>query len=264
MNKTLFLLILGLITGLASKSQIIPEYQYAGSATMTHLAISGDKYYLMDYYGNQCKIYNTDHTIWKTIDLMVPDGMYLYDIRYVTEQLFDTDNLVELVYIYYQYDTTLYYFTYYTRVIREDGSELLSIPGCNYVEVKATSTGSFKLLAYIYDYSVLPFTLLTGVYGLPGSLSSNGNFSEEINAGAGLPFPNPADAMVTIPVLMSGSERAGELILLNQAGQSIQRYRLQPGSSHIQIRTVDFQPGLYVYQVLVPGQAPSGGSFVIR
>jgi hypothetical protein len=110
--------------------QITLESTYNHSGTFTNLAQSGYKFYVMDVVANQCRIYNVNHTIWKTINLPVPTDNYLYDIRYISENLFTTDNSLCLAYIYYSYNTTNQYYTYTTKVIRENGTELLSIPGC--------------------------------------------------------------------------------------------------------------------------------------
>jgi hypothetical protein len=264
MKKGMILLALAMMLGTATKAQITLETLYPGSATMTHLAVSGDKYFMMNYYGLQCEIYNLDHTLWKTIDLDVPTDMYLYDIKYVTENLFDLDNLVELAYIYYHYDTTLLFYTYYTRIIKENGSELLSIPGCSYIEVKETTAKKAKLFAYIYDYSVIPYTMETGVYGLPGSLLTTPDNSEMPSADAGSPFPNPAENMVIIPYLMPESSNGGTLVLMNQSGQILQEYRLNPGTSQIQIRTDAYPTGLVFYKIVIPRHPVANGKIMIR
>lgn len=86
-------------------AQISPEYTYNYSAAYTNLRYSGDKLFIMDVPENQCRIYNMDHSLWKTINLSVPANHYLYDIRYVSEGLFTDDERLSLAYIYYSYDT---------------------------------------------------------------------------------------------------------------------------------------------------------------
>ena len=116
MKKNLLLLAMLMITFMA-QTQIVKENDYTGSTNLVKLAISGEKYYTMDWSNNQCRLYNIDHSLWKTINLAVPSGMYLYDIRHVSETLFNLDTKVELAYTYYAYDTALYYYTYATRII---------------------------------------------------------------------------------------------------------------------------------------------------
>ena len=115
MKKSILLLVF-LVTMMTSNAQISLEKTYNASTGITQLAISGYKYFLMDVVNNQCRVYNMDHSLWKTINLSVPSGMYLYDIKFVSETLFNSDSKVELAYIYYYYDATLLFYTYFTKV----------------------------------------------------------------------------------------------------------------------------------------------------
>lgn len=150
-------------------SQIVLESTYPHSGTYTKLANSGYKFFVMDVGANQCRIYN-NHTLWKTINLSVPSNHYLYDIKFVTENLFTTDNSLCLVYIYYNYNSAGQYYTYTAKVIKENGTELLTIPGCQYFYVQTIPDGGAKMVAYSYNYSVSPVTIQTHVSDLPGHL----------------------------------------------------------------------------------------------
>lgn len=151
-------------------SQITLESTYTHSGTYTRLANSGYKFFVMDVGANQCRIFNSNHTPWKTISLQVPANHYLYDIKFVTENLFTTDNSLCLVYIYYNYNTTGQYYTYTAKVIKENGTELLTIPGCQHFYVHTISGGGAKMVAYAYNYAVSPYTIQTHVSDLPGHL----------------------------------------------------------------------------------------------
>ncbi len=84
----------------------------------------------MDDWANQCRIYNTDHSLWKTINLLVPPGQYLYDIKYVSEGLFTSDDALSLLYIYYEYDEINQYSTYTVAVVTENGDASPYNPWC--------------------------------------------------------------------------------------------------------------------------------------
>jgi hypothetical protein len=126
----------------------------------------------MDVGANQCRIYNTDHTLWKTINLAVPAGNYLYDIKFVSENLFTLDNSLCLAYVYYYYNELNQYYTFQARVIKETGEELISIPGCQYLYLHKLEEPGSKLLAYSYNYSVSPYTIQTHAFSLPGYLTT--------------------------------------------------------------------------------------------
>ncbi len=257
----ILLLTLTLLTG-SLKSQITLEQDYPASATLTELAVSGYKYYLMDVMNNECRIYSTDHSIWKIISLNMPSGMYLYDIRFVSEKLFNNDDKVELAYIYYSYDTSLYYYTYYARVIDETGAELLDLPGCAFLEVKSSGNEGYKMLAYVYDYSIVNWTVNTLVYSLPGSLPVSA-VDSEIDAFHSRPFPNPAGATVTIPCQLPEGMDTGEISLMNSSGLLIRKYEVDRTFGSLLIHTGELTAGIYIYTVTCDKTLLSSGKIIV-
>jgi hypothetical protein len=247
MKKLVFSFLM-LILAHSSMSQIMLEHTYPSSATLTQLSNSGYKYYAMDVLTNQCKIYNLDHSLWKTISLTIPAGLYLYDIKFVSETLFNTDSKVELAYIYYSYDTTYYYYTYYTRVINENGFELLPIPGAGFLDLKTTTSNGTKLLAYVYNYSIYPSTVNTLVYSLPGVLPTGG-ITEQPVVEEGLPFPNPARDIVTIPCNLPDGVNQASILLMNSAGKLVRTFTVDRTFDSVQIPTHELPRGLYIYQI---------------
>lgn len=241
----LFVLMTIMVT---SRAQIYLENPYTASTGLTNLAVSGYKYFMMDVTNKQCVLYNIDHSVWKTINLSVPDGMYLYDINNVSETLFNTDDKVELAYIYYAYDSALLYYTYYTRVVSEDGTELLSIPGCSYLQVKSSGSSGTKLLAYVYDYSIVNWTINTLVYSIPGHLPIGG-VPETGGVYLNDAFPNPSSSMVTIPYQLPESVNNAEIRLLSASGKVMKRYRVDSNFHELVIQTADLPKGAYVYQL---------------
>ena len=259
--KRPILLLAFLVLMTISNAQITLEHNYPASATLTQLGISGYKYYLMDITNSQCLIYNTDHSLWKTIALTVPDSMYLYNIQYVTDTLFNKDSKVELAYTYYYYDKTLFYLTYYTRVIDEDGIELLAIPGCNFVDVIASGSNGTKLLAYVYDYSLVLYTVNTLVYSLPGSLPPGGVRTEGMgflkNA-----YPNPASSMVSIPYQLPDGINNAQIVLINGSGQILRSYRVDRTFHDLLIPTGDLPKGILLYQLKTYKGIVGSGKFI--
>ena len=261
--KNLLLMLFLLLLPLTFKAQISLENDYPASATLTEFDGSVYKFYVMDVANNACNIYNTDHSLWKTVSLSVPQGMYLYDIRYVSDKLFDTDNSVELAYIYYYYDTTLYYYTYYARVIDETGLELLSIPGCAYVDVRSAGADGYKLLAYVYNYSIVNWTVNTRVYSLPGTLPVSA-IDPEGETAIRLPYPNPAGETVTIPYDLPGGINSAEINLLNSNGQAVRTYRVDRNFHDLHVNTGELPPGVYIYQVTSGSGILNSGKIVVR
>jgi hypothetical protein len=169
MNKIVNTLVFCLLV-VSGYGQIIHEQTYDHSGTYTRLTNSGVKIFVMDVGLNQCRIYNPDHSLWKTINLNMPPDHYLYDIQYVSENLFATDNSLYLAYIYYNYNTIGQYYTFTASITKEDGTELINISGCQYLFVHSLEEEGARLLAYSFDYSVFPYTVQTHAYHLPGNI----------------------------------------------------------------------------------------------
>lgn len=261
MKKTILSFILLLIAW-AGHAQITFENNYPGSTTLTRLSISGDKYFMMDWTNNKCNIYNTDHTLWKTIDLTIPSGWYLYDIRYVSETLFNLDSKVELVYTYYNYNTTQQYYTYATKVINEEGSVLLTVQGGGYSEVMSTVAGSLKFLVYVYDYSVSPYTVNTQVFSIPGQLVSDGSpRSNPVNQEA---FPNPARSVVNIPCPMAEGTLTAMITLTDLNGKAVRTRPADRSGSLFRIDASGLPHGWYHYQVHSNGQILTAGKIILE
>jgi len=238
------------ITAFNSEGQINYEHTYTGvSAAYIHLPLAGYKYYVMDVANCQCRMYNNDHSLWKTINLSIPSGYYLCDIQFVTEDLFNTDNTIEMLYVSYNYNTTLKYYTYDTRIVNEYGTILLSMPYAGYSYIYPAETGS-KLFMWIYDFSVFPEKVNTMVYSIPGKLNSivTGS-SSELKSSLRSAYPNPATNEVTIPYYLPSNVKQAELKLYSMNGMLVKSFTVDHTFNTVQVKTGDLPAGLYVYRI---------------
>jgi hypothetical protein len=243
-------------------AQINLEQTYNNSGTFTHLSNSGDKFFIMDVANSRCIINNTDHTTWRTINLPVPTNNYLYDIKYLSENLFTTDNGLCLAYVYYQYDEVNQYYTFNAKIIRENGTVLATIPGCQYLNVYNTATEGSKLVAYSYDYSIVLYTTTTRVYSLPGTLTSTseqGDFSFKAMPA----FPNPASTEITIPYSLPSATNTARLTLTNAAGQVVKETRLNANEHQCKLDIQGIPAGIYLYTIDA-GENSRTGKIVVR
>jgi len=246
-KTTLFVL---LLLPFMAFTQINLEADYGHSGAYTHLANSGYKFFVMDVTASQCKIYNTDHTIWKTIDLAVPSGQYLYDIKYVSENLFTDDNTLSLCYIYYFYDEVYQYYTYTLKIIKEDGTVLRTIEGAQYVNVVDLGDDGTKMLVYVYDYSFYIYTIATLVYDLPGQLVSSGaGIGNNFEAFSQNAFPNPAADYTIIPYTLPENSTTAILNLNDANGQLIKSFNVDNNFKDLKINTHQLPKGIYFYHI---------------
>ena len=239
-----------MLAGLGVLAQPEFDHTFSESANICQLESLGEVYYSMDVMNKQCLIYNIDHSLLKAIPLPTPEGYYLADIQYLSETLFNSDNLLELVYIYSKYVPTdlSYYYTFETRLINENGSILLTLPGVGYTQVNETAGHGKKFLAYEYNYSVIPYLTYTHVYSLPeqATRSVSPSVTGFIPGNA---YPNPAGHQVTIPVHLPEDIPSGTLELFDTHGHRILSLPVSGSSMNVVMPTTRLSPGTYFYQV---------------
>ncbi len=250
MKQIAFILIFLVAVANGLKSQIIPEHTYTGvSAAYVNLPVAGYKYYVMDVPNSQCKLYNNDHTLWKTINLSIPANYYLCDIQFVSENLFNTDNSIELLYVSCIYNSSLAYYTYDTRIASESGTILQTIPGGGYSLIYPAQTGS-KLLVWEYDFSVFPEKVNTKVYSIPGQTATSINdFPAGKRFSLRNAFPNPTSNTVTIPYNLPFNVNQAELKVYNVSGNLVKLYVVDHTFDNIVVQTNDLADGMYFYRI---------------
>lgn len=247
MKKYVLLISAFFIITLSVKSQIIKEKDYSGSVLFAYL--EGDYYYSVDYINNECSLFGKDYALSQTISLNPPADLFLYEVAFVSSSIFNTDELMEMLVVYYNYmptsDTSGYYY-YTTQVVSENGSVLLDIPGAAYSDIIKYNDGSLKLMVYLYDFNLSQYATNTLVYSLPGNLSSTGSEVSEITLEE--PYPNPTNNIVNIPFHIENDNNA-ELILMDIPGRRVNRFTLDSNAESIMINTSQLNPGQYIYYI---------------
>lgn len=231
-----------------TNAQLTLEKTYSGvSAGVAQTETYGSKYYVMDVSSAQCKIYNLDHSLWKTITLSVPSNYYLYDIQYVTDHLFNSDNSIELLYVCYNYNSTGQYYTYETRVVTETGAQLLALPGAGYNWITDVAGAGTKLFSYIYDYSVSPYTVTTKVYAIPGNLPSVVNENlKNVDAKA---WPNPVSGSLNIEFDLPKDVPSANLIIRNLSGQVVRSFHVDGYFGNLMVDASGLASGTYFWSL---------------
>lgn len=246
-------------------AQPVFENTYSESANICYLESKGQVYFSMDVINKQCHIYNMDHSLYKSISLPTPEGYYLADIQYVSENLFNNDQLVELVYIYSKYVPTTgsYYYTFETKLINENGNVLETFPGAGLTSVIETIENGKKFLVYEYNYAVIPYRTYTHVYSLPESASKSADFFDRSSVLAN-PYPNPAKHQVHIPVELPGNIFSAQLVLYNLNGQKILSYPVSDADEHILLPARQLDAGTYLYSIQSAGWNSESKKLVVQ
>lgn len=242
MRTTIITFVL-ILFGLTLHGQVQLEHTYNFSGTLTEIDEGEFKYFVMDVSLKQCRLYNEDHTLYKSIDLVIPTDYYLYDIKFVSRSTFNSDDYIELLYIYYKYEvinnTGVYY--YGMKVVNELGNQLMSLPNGAFAELKKGS-GETKLLAYQYIWYDYYYLVYTNIYALGGSTKSA--FTES-TAGLKL-FPNPVTDLLNVkpdPVMVNSG---GQIVINDISGRQILSQPLLPGMETQQINIQKMEPGTYI------------------
>lgn len=167
--KTTTLLIFTLCF-LTSFGQIILENTYTdGFVNRVLLENSGEKYYLLDKATKQVKLYNANHTLWKTISLVTNPNPLDLTLHHLSESKINADNLIEIAYTYYtEIDSEI---IYTSKIINENGTVLLSVANASSIELSEISGISNKIIALIDDINSS-----SHVYSIP-SLSLENTYS---------------------------------------------------------------------------------------
>ncbi len=246
--------------------QITLQKTYNYSTTVVKLETLGYKYYLMDVPANQVRIYNMDHSLFKTINCTVPNGYYLADVKYVSQNLFNTDAQVELVYTYYKYVSTSssYYYIYGAKVITDNGTVLQPIDNAQYIYVNKTGDAEYKLFAYCFDYSVFPEKVWTNIYsisGIPVISASISDKQQDILLNA---LPNPATEVIRLEYELPVNVKSASLNVYDTNGRKIKNFLIDSHSDHIAMNVNDLAAGTYLYNIEYDNQRTISKKIVVQ
>ena len=248
----------------ALNAQVSLDYTYNYSATVVEFETLGYKYYLMDVPNAQCRIYNTDHSLYKSINCPVPSGCYLFDVKFLSESLFDTDSGIELLYSWYKYNSTSDYYKYDSKIMNEDGSQIVLIDGALYNYINKTGEETYKLFSYCYDFSVFPEVVWTNIYSLPGTPAVNAvtfDNSSKLDLNA---FPNPASSTLKINYSLPENVRKGVLRLFDNSGSSVNEFVIDHFSDHLDLDVSQLASGVYFYYVEFEGTRSPSQKLVVQ
>ncbi|MBS1648000.1 MAG: T9SS type A sorting domain-containing protein [Bacteroidetes bacterium] len=170
----------------------------------------------------------------------------------MSQKLFDTDTLIEFMYVYGDISNN-----HYTRIYKENGTLLFSdmaAPTINLTTpeqqypIYNTPNGTKMILSYSNGQAK--------VFSLGGTLSAGIAQKSHVFAGSlGNAYPNPVSATTTIPYTLPPDANEGEVVLYNTEGTEVKRFRVDNTFANLQISTNDVPAGTYYYQLLVSGNA---------
>lgn len=254
----LILFLLSLVFG-----QINLEHTYSnGQICYVKLKNSGEKYYLFDKNGFKLRMYNLDHSVFKTIDIPVAYDAYTPQSVYlVAEDLFTSDNQIGALAIYYNSTNS----SYKGRVFSENSNgPIIDIANCNYGSAVQTANGA-KLITNEYVVSGSSVVYSSKVYSLPGSLpvSVGGNYNLPERIEIGQSYPNPVNGTITVPYELPAGENEGSLLVYNSLGQEVLNLRVDRNFSNLQLSSERLSAGTYIYNLKTAGKISESKRFTV-
>jgi len=268
------LLIAFLAIGINANAQITLEHTYDSAGYyfntaklsqlyVVKLEVDGYKYVFVDRTDKLVKLYNLNHTHWKSISFAAATDLNssadVQDIMYISQHLFDTDNEIEFLYVDQNGPGSAV-----TQVINEDGSILFT----------ATNQAPFDKISAplaqlpIYNTSAGTKMILSGtdgnayVYSLPGTLSNLKNIGSD-NSGLSVPYPNPANDMTKIDYHLPVDVNKGEIVFFDIQGNEIKRFSVDQTFTTLLVSTSDIAAGTYYYQLQTAGQKSEGKKLIV-
>jgi hypothetical protein len=258
MKRLLLMLVFGLIIG-QTNAQITLEHTYATvdqpSLKLVNLSISGYKYTYYDSGSKQIRIYNLDHTLWKSIGLIVPNGAWVLGDYYLAEELFDTDPYCEVAFVVSVNNTV-------TTIVRSElGNNIISLTGRQSLRIVNSGTSGWKMIVGRVVNNVWE----DEVYALPGTGMPMRISSENDDILQGLTmkvFPNPAANSVQVSYSVPTEYIHVECIIINNLGQEVSSMILPNNAGTVGIDISKFTSGKYIVLLKSNGQLLVNSVFI--
>ena len=276
MKKNLFAVFFSFIT-FSSIAQITLEKSYPDNLGLTIIKLenSGDKIVQYDIANKIVKLYNMDHSIFKTITIpAIPLGNTLAPgINYISESLFNLDSKVELLLSTQEWNTGL--ITYpggSMRIINEDGATVFN--GDSMLIIRqhdATNFGYYDKSTFIYNTStgtkMVLYSYKVGdkgakVYSLPGTLLIASVKEKGSNEILKKVYPNPSKDLVTIPYDLGNSNNA-TITIFDMNGKELKTLIVDKVFNSVILNVDSFITGTYIYVVKSESKYISTGKFIV-
>ena len=169
------------------------EHTYQQFIYRVKLENSGEKYHAnnYDYLTSDITIYNSDHSLWKTVTTPAINGETIENV-FISETKIDPDDALELIYTISS--NTLDGGHYYGFIVKENGTVILDLPGAYDVFLSEFPSLATKLMVYSQDgpsFDQLYYT--TTVYHFDPTFSAN-EFDKSYISVA----PNPSSSYINL------------------------------------------------------------------
>lgn len=248
-------------------AQITLEHSYPNGkweTSIVKLSNSGMKYQWVDVSTGALKLYNLDHSLYKSMTFPVLANMTNVEVAYVSEKTFDLDADIEFL-VYYQDDNN--WINSLTKIIDESGAIILNAPSETpsihtydgiHGAIFNTPNGTKMILDNHNDSSAK-------VYSLPGTLFAtaikNANYD---NLNFLQSYPNPTENYITLAYSLPSSIKEAKVFIYDIEGKVVKSYTIDHNYKEILIDTQGFCNGTYLCQINSDGIKISDTKFIVQ
>lgn len=238
----------GIIFGQATLEQSYQTTSWTYEQTNAFKTDAGLHYFTLNKTTKTLLIYNSSHSLIKTVIIPVATGFNLDAIWGVTDKLFNADSLVEFV----VFSRTDYNSTNGTvnnmTLVNENGTILQQFGNRFDAYIIKGLTANFKLITLSDPFSPIPqaTNYTYDVYSLPGT--SLGNIVLNKNSNSLTSYPNPTENKISITNnLATGQNEILEIFDLN--GKKVMQKNITGNTDEIIIDTTELSNGVYIYKL---------------
>lgn len=236
--KTTVLLLASIFIYLFSNAQITLENYYQdGVVKYVKFHNIGEKYFVHEKTNSKIKIYNLNHSIYKTIDIPASQPSQYYTVLLLSDKLFNIDSDIEFV-INNNKSTPEFF-----KVYKEDGTELLSLQNFSVYEednyIFNTANGTKLVVG----------TDSCKVYNLGGSYIGSINRNNFKNGNIFDSYPNPTNNFTRIDYQLPSEINEGLIIIYDTNGNQVKFFNVDNSFDHLMLTTTDLQSGTYYYSL---------------
>lgn len=244
--------------------QITLSATYSTQINLVKLHVSGYKYVESNVNSNTITLYNTNHTVFKTIT--IPNqSMQVQSIGYISENLFDLDNDIEYYVTLYQGSPV------YTqlKIYNEDGTLLFQRDSGNiYVTNSVQSYGLYISDPIFFDgvSTRMSVQIPAGantyyeVYDLPGSVTCQDCMSGIISGVHDVPqdsainkplfSPNPASEFIKLNYSLPSGYKKAQIVIHDNTGKICETLNVTSTFEYIYLNS-KYANGLYFFDLIV-------------
>ena len=264
--KNLFLTLSLFLFSCSTFAQIALERTYGESNSMyvTKLEIEGYKYFGVDTTTTHLNIYNTNHSLWKSLTLPVIAGSKVnITPTFLSENLFNSDNSIEYIIGYQSGTGATSAWTMY--LVNEAGTILYTFN--NGLSGKPVKVGTgWKLQTS--DYYTNPAGSLrsaTSYYSLPGQYTTGLAVAPQGGSSTGSELvPNPIESSGVLKYNLPSGINQAQVTVYSTTGAEVRNYNITNQFSEIIIEKGILSPGIYLYSISYPGYISEMKKFVVE